>query len=166
MGETKYSLVVKRDGKTNELTAEVFPGDIPRDEFTRVKDGLSEARAREMQAVLLADFERKGEMWARYESGALALPTRYEQAATKPDLALSCRDNKAGDTVLENTPYKDIANKTYVKLTVDNAEKLAAKLQEAGLRFSAVLRQNESATVTVSAADIAKEQQPTDKDEL
>ncbi len=61
------------------------------------------------------------------------------------------------NSVIGNTAYRYISKKTYRKFDNDTAEKIAATFEEAGLKYSGVVRENET-TLTFSGNDIKKAQ--------
>jgi|GEM_PF-894122 len=108
-----YSLVVFRK-PGGELTAEVRPGNVLRDEFTRVKDGLTYDGAVLKREQMLADFSVKGKFWQMYEYGERALPN------VEP-----VKENAAKSTQI--SPKKPPINETWEeqKQTARNADLLS-----------------------------------------
>ena len=153
---------VPEKGKEPDIIGNIAYNDIPDKKYIKVPtDKLPEINAALESSFIKYSGRIKedsttltvsGEDAAKVRSIVSGIIGEKEQTAEKTATSETPAKN-ADKGIIGNTPFKEIPNKNYIKLTAEKVEIVASILDEKGIKFSGRIN-GEKATLTLSKADI------------
>lgn len=153
----------KKDRKTEEVEAESvaytvcqhFGIDTSDYSFAYVASWGSGKDTPELKASLETIRATASELITQIEDKLRGL--EKERTAEKEDVQVSAESkeqppNEQENNIIGNTPYKDISDKFFIRMSAEKAQEIAAVLEKNGLSFSGRI-DGDKATITINKAD-------------